>query len=768
MESGIIVGRVGDGQDVGNPIAFAVAIDGATGEVSTAQYSAVVHGDPADHDEFGNPILLSDLVYVTLTVTDGDGDTARATSGSALTIAFEDDGPNAVVFNATADTLVLDETRPVGTEEDGDNDPAGLATVTASFADNFAAVTDFGSDGPGSVGYTLVLTGSNVASGLFALGIGGAAGASIVLNQAAPGADIIGTVGVTEYFRISVNSGTGVVTFSQTTNVWHSNTGSDDDTATLTLANANLLQVVQTVTDADGDKDSAAINLGTGVFQIEDDGPNAVVFNATADTLVLDETRPVGTEEDGDNDPAGLATVTASFADNFAAVTDFGSDGPGSVGYTLVLTGSNVASGLFALGIGGAAGASIVLNQAAPGADIIGTVGVTEYFRISVNSGTGVVTFSQTTNVWHSNTGSDDDTATLTLANANLLQVVQTVTDADGDKDSAAINLGTGVFQIEDDGPNAVVFNATADTLVLDETRPVGTEEDGDNDPAGLATVTASFADNFAAVTDFGSDGPGSVGYTLVLTGSNVASGLFALGIGGAAGASIVLNQAAPGADIIGTVGVTEYFRISVNSGTGVVTFSQTTNVWHSNTGSDDDTATLTLANANLLQVVQTVTDADGDKDSAAINLGTSVFQIEDDGPNAVDFTRSGQADVGTNTNLMLILDTSGSMAGAGIEALKNSTLELLEQYDALGNIAVRIVTFSGTANESGAVWTDVATAKASVLALGTGGNTNFDAALLTAMGAFTDAGKIVGAQNALYFISDGNPTANQDWPGSS
>ena len=130
---------------------------------------------------------------------------------------------------------------------------------------------------PGSATYSLVLTGSNVASGLFALGVGGAAGASIVLNQAAPGADIIGTVGGTEYFRISIDPATGVVTFSQSLNVWHANTGSDDDTSTLTLANAADLQVVQTVTDADGDKDTASINLGAGVFQIEDDGPRATV-----------------------------------------------------------------------------------------------------------------------------------------------------------------------------------------------------------------------------------------------------------------------------------------------------------------------------------------------------------------------------------------------------------------------------------------------------------------------------------------------------------
>ena len=377
-----------------------------------------------------------------------------------------------------------------------------------------------------------------------------------MLNQAAPGADIIGTVGGTEYFRISIDPATGVVTFSQSLNVWHANTGSDDDTSTLTLANAADLQVVQTVTDADGDTDTAGDQPGRG--RVPDRGrwpergcgrsrrltrwfwTRRVRLAARRTATVL---RPV------------LQTVTANFADNFAAAPDFGSDGPGSASYSLVLTGSNVASGLFALGVDGAAGASIVLNQAAPGADIIGTVGGTEYFRISIAPATGVVTFSQSLNVWHANTGSDDDTSTLTLANAADLQVVQTVTDADGDTDTAAINLGAGVFQIEDDGPNAVVANATPDTLVLDETRPVGSEEDGDSAPAGLATVTANFADNFAAAPDFGSDGPGSASYSLVLTGSNVASGLFALGVNGAAGASIVLNQAAPGADIIGTVG---------------------------------------------------------------------------------------------------------------------------------------------------------------------------------------------------------------------
>ena len=86
--------------------------------------------------------------------------------------------------------------------------------MTANFADNFAAVTDFGTDGPGSTSLFAGADRPNVASGLFALdatdttagdsdGIG--QGAQILLNQF--GNVITGSAGGTNYFTITHQPG---------------------------------------------------------------------------------------------------------------------------------------------------------------------------------------------------------------------------------------------------------------------------------------------------------------------------------------------------------------------------------------------------------------------------------------------------------------------------------------------------------------------------------------------------------------------------------
>jgi Ca2+-binding RTX toxin-like protein len=82
----------------------------------------------------------------------------------------------------------------------------------------------------------------------------------------------------------------------------------------------------------------------------------------------------------------------------------------------------------------------------------------------------------------------------------------------------------------------------------------------------------------------------------------------------------------------------------------------------------------------------------------------------------------------------------------------------LLDQYDSFGGVAVRLVTFNDVGEAVGTQWTSVADARLSLQNLLTGGGTNYDSALSFARSAWASDGKIAGAQNTLYFLSDGQP----------
>jgi uncharacterized protein YegL len=155
-----------------------------------------------------------------------------------------------------------------------------------------------------------------------------------------------------------------------------------------------------------------------------------------------------------------------------------------------------------------------------------------------------------------------------------------------------------------------------------------------------------------------------------------------------------------------------------------------------------------------------TVTASNGTA-SATSTLNVSV---EDDSPFASNTTTSVTLP-NVNTNIELILDVSGSMgtadAGGGktrLQLMKESVGQLLDGYDNLGEIRVRIVTFSDTAAQQGGTWVDIATAKTIINGLTANGATNYDAAIVTAQTAFNSSGKISGAQNVSYFLSDGQP----------
>ena len=167
----------------------------------------------------------------------------------------------------------------------------------------------------------------------------------------------------------------------------------------------------------------------------------------------------------------------------------------------------------------------------------------------------------------------------------------------------------------------------------------------------------------------------------------------------------------------------------------------------------------------NVRDIALTVNVNDGE----TTGTGTLTVAVEDDTPTAVAIEERIVLPE-QDTNVMLILDISGSMTQERMTGMKLATSQLLDTYAALGDVSVRIVVFGteGDTQPWGAAWTDIEAAKGFVNGLpsvGPSGGTNYDAALIQAMGAFASAGKIDGAKNVSYFLTDGEPLQSTNWP---
>ena len=86
---------------------FTVVVDGA-GNVTLDQLRAVVHTPNTGPDQ-STTLLADNLVTLTATITDKDGDSATATQNIGQNLVFLDDAPS-ITANATTATLTVDET----------------------------------------------------------------------------------------------------------------------------------------------------------------------------------------------------------------------------------------------------------------------------------------------------------------------------------------------------------------------------------------------------------------------------------------------------------------------------------------------------------------------------------------------------------------------------------------------------------------------------------------------------------------------------------
>ena len=453
--SGVVEGRTA----IGGLLVFTVSV-AANGDVTLDQSRAVIHGTASDPDTSeGKSLAADNLVVLTATVTDKDGDQAHAAVNIGQNLNFLDDGPT-VGISETEATLTVDETNLA-------------ANDTKSFAGAFTQ--SFGHDGPAASGSSTWTLGINLgATGL----TDSLTGEAVVLSVNGSGA-IEGRTATTNVlvFTVSVD-GSGNVTLDQARAVIHG-TASDPDTSEgKTLAADNLVTLTYTITDADGDSAHATINIGQNLNFL-DDGPTISPSGSEA-TLTVDETN-------------FAINDTQSFASAFTKA--FGNDGPATLNPTTYALGINAgASGL----VDTLTGEAVVLSVNGSGV-VEGRTATTSLlvFTVSV-AANGDVTLDQSRAVVHSTSSEPDTSEGKSLAADNLVTLTATVTDKDGDQAHATINIGQNL-NLLDDGPTAT--------------------GESDNVASGVSTATGNvitgvdFVGGDANTTDGNADNPGHDGF---------------------------------------------------------------------------------------------------------------------------------------------------------------------------------------------------------------------------------------------------------------
>ena len=363
-------------------------------------------------------------------------------------VGFGDDGPVAELA-AVGDGLTVDESVGADAADPNANDEAGetatlilgetLLGVDEGDMADLGANASLGTDGAGSMVFSLGLNGgaASINSGLETTD-----GTDVIL-QIENGVLVGRTDDASQdpVFAFSINASTGVGRLEQYAALKHpTNPNPDENLAFL----ADKAEIVLTATDADGDSETASLDLA-GRLNFHDDGPKVTIAQKDADIDLSDANLNV--------------TQTASLASLFSGTHDAGSDGTGSgpdfsltldvasgasSGLTDVATGQDVL--LYAEDIDGDGDTDIVARTATSNEEVL---------RVTIDATTGI-SATQSRAVFHEQPAND---TSITLA-ANLFSVSKSLSDGDGDSVSASASL-SDLINIADDVPviNGVTLN---------------------------------------------------------------------------------------------------------------------------------------------------------------------------------------------------------------------------------------------------------------------------------------------------------------------
>lgn len=528
----------------------------------------------------------------------------------------------------------------------GDGNGDGIWTTSADFSGNFDFA--FGADGPaaaGGVDYALSLNGDAMGSGLYALGGDGVRGEEIMLSM--EDGNIVGRVGDVAYFSISVDSETGVVSFTRYQNVWHADSDDHDDSASLSALEGTIL-LTATATDFDGDSASAALDLSSGVFSIEDDGPalnNETIFETVSESNI-------GTDySTGTAANEGPAAVSG----NLAGLVDFGTDGMNAFAFT-----STALQTLYSTEFWGPFPVPVQLRYSIETDGDIATLTAREpdiypgrpdssntVFELELNTRTGEYEFRLHDELRH--TGDSDEAIDL-----NFGALIEAI---DNDGDSTLLGDAFAI-RVADDVPEPVI-NLTGAAVQHDETP--GNQPQPDNDTSSIS-VALRFTGIFGmgGVSNTGNDpdvpGSGAIGYarsgTPIVTVSGSEAGAdhlasdnlslrvidSASGLQTTEGYDITLSIDNQGRIVgrvddadAGTMNGKAAFAIAL-ADNGEVFVAQYLSLNHPNASDADDVVDL----SGKIAVRYSMTDTDGDTRSAEVDVGAMV-RFADDGPTLAD-----------------------------------------------------------------------------------------------------------------------------------
>jgi len=275
---------------------------------------------------------------------------------------------------------------------------------------------------------------------------------------------------------------------------------------TYTLDDTNSSVLALNVGDALTDTFTvSSIDGTTQVVTITIHGP-LVGTTGTAPSLTLSESHLTATALDdntaGSAPNATLTTTSGNFSTAFTSVQ--GVDGA-TIGYALSIAGGNgTASGLIDSHTGQAD--VLVLN----GNTIeghVGTTGGTLAFTIQLDPTTGVVTFTEYRAVTQP-FGTNPDGGEGVSLTAGIVNLTATITESDGDFQTASIDLGSRLT-ITDDGPTIGGFGDTTIVIVAGDNQPVAAKYDvsfgADGDGAMRVAIHDGAVNGYnLATTDLG------------------------------------------------------------------------------------------------------------------------------------------------------------------------------------------------------------------------------------------------------------------------